>query len=217
VADVAFGLFPMAHQPLNLIRLFDFYLTMMFLISFVRRWDVYSNAARILIAVRGRWPRLIQRLREHKSIILNWSFFRPAILAFFLALFQLIASRMIWPYARLTASELLEEWWWLPIILVPLIPMLAVDTYFIVRVGRFDHDETMKYFDMAESWLRWKGPLVRMATLGIVNPQTMVDVELKKSLTEYQTTLTASLWWVIAQTAFRLAFGLTLWTVWAVE
>ena len=77
-----------------------------------------------------------------------------------------------------------------PIILVPLVPMLAVDLYFVVRVGRFDHDETVKYFDQAESWLGWKGPLVRVLTLGIVNPRKMVDEEVKKSLTEMQSTLT---------------------------
>src|SRR5580692_5042585 len=133
------------HHALNLIRLFDFYLSLMFLISFLRRWDVYLNAVRILITVRGRWPKLIHRLGEHRSIILNWTFFRPVILALLVTLLQLIASRMIWPYANLTAPELTEEWWWVPIILVALIPMLAVDIYFIIRVARFDHDETVKY------------------------------------------------------------------------
>ena len=205
-----------AHQPLNLIRLFDFYLTMMFLVSFLRRWEVYLNAVRVLIAVRGRWPKLINRLGEHKSIILNWSFIRPVIVALLLAVLQLIASRMIWPRAQLTTDQLSQEWWWIPIISLPLIPMLMVDTYFIIRVAKFDHDETLKYFDLAEQWLGWRGPLVRYVTLGIINPQKMVDVELKKSLTEYQTTLASSLWWVIVQTALRLTFGLTLWTVWAV-
>jgi len=205
------------HHPLNLIRLFDFYLALMFLISLVRRWDVYLNAVRLLIAVRGRWPKLIQRLGEHKSIILNWSFFRPALLALFVTLIQLIASRMIWPYANLTAPELSEEWYWIPIILLPLIPMLAVDIYFIVRVARFDHGETVKYFDMAEKWLGWKGPIIRWATLGYINPHKMVDEELKKSLTEYRSTLNATLWWVFTQTSLRVIFGLTLWTVWAVR
>jgi hypothetical protein len=202
-------------QPQNLIRLFDFYLALMFLISLVRRWAVYVNALRILVAVRGRWPKLIQRLREHKSVILNWSFFRPAAIALILMLLQLIASRLLWPQAVLTGPQLQHEWWLVPMILVPMIPMLLVDLYFIFRVGRFDHTETVKYFDQAERWLGWKGPLVRALTLGIVNPQKMVDDEVKKSLTEMQSTLAASLWWVIAQTTLRLAFGLTLWTVWA--
>jgi hypothetical protein len=168
-------------QPLNLIRLFDFYLAMMFLISFLRRWDVYIDAIRLLIRVRGRWPKLIQRLGEHKSIILNSSFFRPAFLALLLAIIQFIASRVIWPYAVLTAPQLYDEWWWIPVITIPLVPMLGVDIYFIIRVAKFDHDETVKYFDMAENWLRWKGLVVRLATLGIIDPKKMVDAELKKS------------------------------------
>jgi hypothetical protein len=204
-------------EPLNLIRLFDFYLAMMFMVSFLRRWDVYLNAVRLLIVVHGRWPRLIQRLGEHKSLILNRSFFRPALSALVLTILQLIASRMIWPDAVLTGPQLQAEWWWVLIILVPLVPMLAVDTYFLIRVGRFDHDETVKYFDQAETWLGWKGPLVRALSLGFVDPTRMVDDELRKTLTQYQSSLASSLWWVAAQTGLRLAFGLTLWTVWAIH
>src|SRR6476661_9962958 len=128
-------------QPQNLIRLFDFYLALMFVISLVRRWAVYVNALRILIAVRGRWPKLIQRLGEHKSVILNWSFFRPAAIALLLMLVQLIASRLVWPQAILTRPQLEREWWLVPVILVPMVPMLLVDLYIIFRVGKFDHGE----------------------------------------------------------------------------
>jgi hypothetical protein len=208
---------PGPDQPLNLIRLFDFYLVMMFLLSFVRRWDVYWNAIRLLVSVRGRWPKLLDRLADHKSLLLNWAFFRPAILAFILSVVQLVCSRWIFPKAVITGPQLQQEWWLVLIILVPLVPMLAVDLYFIIRVGKFDHGETVKYFDQAEEWLGWKGPLVRVLTLGIVNPKKMVDQEVQKSLTEMQTTIASSLWWVITQMSLRLAFGLTLWTLWAVH
>jgi hypothetical protein len=201
--------------PLNLIRVFDFYVTLMFVISLVRRWDVYLSAIRLLIAVRGRWPKLIARLSEHSSLILNRAFFRPALLALGLTITQLVASRLIFPKATLTGEQLRAEWWWVLVIVLPLVPMLLVDLYFVVRVGKFDHDETVKYFDQAENWLGWKGPLVRVLTLGIVNPQRMVDEEVRKSLTEYQSTLQSSLWWVSIQIGLRLTFGLTLWGVWA--
>jgi len=208
---------PPEPPPINLIRVFDFYVTLMFVISLVRRWDVYLNAIRILVTVRGRWPKLIARLAEHRSLILNRTFFRPALLALGLTLTQLIASRVIFPHAVLTADQLRSEWWWLIVIFAPLVPMLVVDFYFVIRVGKFDHDETVKYFDQAETWLGWKGPLVRVLTLGIVNPQQMVDEEVKKNLTEYQSTLQASLWWVSIQIGARLIFGLTLWSVWAIH
>jgi hypothetical protein len=203
--------------PLNLINLFEFYVIVMFLLSFLRRWRVYWDAIRLLVRVRGRWPRLVTALAEHKSLLLNWAFFRPVILALIVTVIQLVFSRLIYPQAVLTGPQLREELWLVPIILVPLIPMLAVDLYFIIRVGRFDHDETVKYFDQAESWLGWKGPVVRVLTLGIVNPRKMVDREVQKSLAEMQSTLSSSMWWVIAQMSLRLAFAVTLWTIWAVH
>lgn len=203
--------------PLNLIRVFDFYLALMALISLVRRWDVYWNALYILVAVRGRWPKLLQRLGEHQELLMNWTFFRPAVLAVFLTLVQLVCSRLLWPQAVLTAPALWREWWWLAVVVAAMLPMLVVDLYFIVRVGRFDRNETAKYLDQAETWLGWKGPLVRVLTLGVVNPQRMVDEEVKKSLAEIGTTVRASLWWVSVQIGLRVLFGLTLWTVWAVH
>lgn len=200
--------------PTNLIRVFDFYLALMFLISLVRRWGVYWDAVYILVAVRGRWPRLLQRLAEHQSLLLNWSFFRPVVLALCLTVAQMICSRLIWPRAVLTAADLRSEWWRVPVILLPMVPMLAVDLFFLVRVGRFDRSETVKYLDQAENWLGWKGPLVRVLTLGVVNPKRMVDTEVRKSLSEIGTTVQNSLWWVSAQIGLRLLFGLTLWTVW---
>ncbi|MBM3983087.1 MAG: hypothetical protein FJ304_23010 [Planctomycetes bacterium] len=208
---------PPEEPPLNLIRVFDFYVTLMFVISLVRRWDVYLNAIRVLLVVRGRWPKLIARLSEHKSLILNWPFFRPALLALVLTVVQLVASRLLFPRATLTGEQLRAEWWWIAVILVPMVPMLAVDMYFVVCVAKFDRAETVKYLDQAEGWLGWKGPLVRVLTLGVVNPHKMVDNEVKKNLTEYQSTLQASLWWVSVQIGLRLAFGLTLWGVWAIH
>ena len=73
---------PPEQPPVNLIRVFDFYVTLMFVISLARRWSVYVNAIRLLIAVRGRWPKLVARLSEHSSLILNRSFFRQSSCAY---------------------------------------------------------------------------------------------------------------------------------------
>ena len=202
-------------QPVNLIRVFDFYLALMFVISLVRRWEVYWDAVRIAFVVRGRWPRLMSRLADHGSLLLNWEFFRPAVLAFGLTLIQVVCSRAIWPHANLTGPELWDEAWWLAGVAVALLPMLAVDLYFVVSISRFDHAETVKYLDQAETWLGWRGPLVRIATLGMVDPTRMVDAEVRKSMAEFGATARSSLWWVSAQIGFRVLFGLTLWAAWA--
>ncbi|MBA2224729.1 MAG: hypothetical protein WHU94_04665 [Thermogemmata sp.] len=206
---------PNTPAPINLIRVFDFYLALMFLISLMRRWRVYYDALRLLLVVRGRWPKLLQRLAEHRSELLNWAFFRPVLAALLTMSLQLIASRLIWPQATLTWEQLQAEVWLIPVLLLPLLPMLAVDTYFLIRVGRFDHDETVRYLSLAENWLGWRGRLVRAATLGFVDPRRMVDAELCKTLREARTTFSLALWWVALQAALRILFGLTLWLIWA--
>lgn len=201
--------------PVNLIHVFDFYLALMFVISLVRRWEVYWDAVRLAVVVRGRWPRLMSRLADHGSLLLNWEFFRPAVLALGLMLIQMICSRMIWPTATLTGPDVRDDWWVLPVLLVAVLPMLAVDVYFVISVGTFDHAETVKYFDQAETWLGWRGPLVKIATLGMVDPTRMVDAEVRKSMADLGATARSSLWWVSAQIGCRVLFGLTLWAAWA--
>src|SRR5262245_65703893 len=66
---------------LNLIRVFDFYLAVMFLFSLLRRWRVYRDAMLILVSVRGRGPRLLDRMARYKGEVVNWGTFRPAVLA----------------------------------------------------------------------------------------------------------------------------------------
>jgi len=39
----------------------------------------------------------------------------------------------------------------------------------------------------------------------------MVDVEVQKALVEASKLINSSLWWVAAQVAMRIAFGLSLW------
>jgi len=207
---------PPEEQPINLIRVFDFYVTVMFLISLLRRWDVYLDAIKLLVGVRGRWPKLMGRLREHQSLLLNWSFFRPAILALLLTVAQLVVSRVIYPQAVVTFA-ILDAWWWYAAIIVTMVPMVAVDLYFLIYVAKFDRDAAEKQLDDAEGWLGGKGRLVRIFTLGIVNPKRIVDTELQKGLETARASLNRSLWWVSLQIALRMSFGLTLWTVWFVH
>jgi small-conductance mechanosensitive channel len=207
---------PPEPTPINLIRVFDFYVTVMFLISLLRRWDVYLDAFKLLIGVRGRWPKLMGRLREHQSLLLNWSFFRPAILALLLTVAQLVVSRVIYPQAVVTFA-ILDAWWWYAAIFLTMIPMVAVDLYFLIYVAKFDRDAAEKQLDDAEGWLGRKGRMVRIFTFGIVNPKRIVDSELQKGLESARASLNRSLWWVSLQIVLRMSFGLTLWTVWFVH
>jgi hypothetical protein len=203
-------------EAANLIRVFDFYLASMFLLSLARRYVVYWDAARILVSVRGRWPKLLERLRQHHGVLVTREVIRPLFVALALTVIQMICSRVIWPQATLTVRQVEESWWRLACVLVAAAPMVAVDVYFLVRVGRFDRTQTEQYLDLAEHWLAsWKTPLIRLGTLGYVNPDRMVEDELKKGLRQIGATVGWASRWVAVQVAFRVTFGLVIWLTWA--
>ncbi len=202
-------------EAANLIRLFDFYLWAMFLVSFARRYRVYYNTLRLLVVLRGRWPKLVDRLTEHHGVLFKGEVVKPLFLAIALTAIQMIASRLIWPQAELTVREVVESWT-VVLFFLAFLPMFAVDVYFLIRVGQFDRGETEKYLDQAEHWLgTWKAPMLKVVTLGYVNPHRMVDDEVKKSLEQIGQTVSWASWWVSAQVACRVAFGLVIWTLWA--
>jgi hypothetical protein len=94
--------------------------------------------------------------------------------------------------------------------------MVGVDLYSTFRVGEIDRSLLERYFDQAEYWLRsWVAPVVRIFTLGYINPRKMVAAEVRKALEEASKVLNTTLWWVSLQVALRVAFGLTLWLTWA--
>jgi hypothetical protein len=203
---------------LNLIHLFTFYLAAAFTLSTVRRLRQYHDVAQLALAAPNRWPRVLEQLRGHWFMFLTWATLRPAAVALGLLLAQMICSRLIWPTAHLTARELLAEWWLTPPVLIALAAMLAVDVYFIVRVGAIDRRETAEYLDEAEHWLTsWKGPVIQMVTLGYINPRQMVYVEVKKAVEEGRGLLHRTLWWVSAQAGLRTLYGLLLWAAWAIH
>lgn len=208
----------MTFASANLIRVFDFYLAAMLLLGLMRRWAVYRDTLLILVAVRGRWPKLLERMAGNKGAVLNWPTLRPAVLVLALMVVQMVASRGIWPQARILISELPDPWWQLIPFALTLAPMLAVDVYFLLVVGRFDRDETEKYFDYAERWAgSRKARAIRVLTFGRIDPDQRVNDEVKRGLTELGRTLSWAMWWVSIQMGCRLLFGLTIWGLWAIR
>jgi hypothetical protein len=204
----------MAH--LNLIRFLDFYLMFTFLAGTVRRVGQYLSIGRLVVSGPARWPQLLHLVKEHRTIFLTWSTVLPGFLALALSAVQLMASREIWPQAQLTAGELARHWLAVAV-LAPLgLAMFAVDLYGILVVGEVDRRDMEKYFDQAEYWLRSRtATVVRVFTLGFVNPRHMVAVEVQKALVEASRMLNTTLWWVTVQVGLRIAFGLALWLTWA--
>jgi len=203
-------------MAVNLIRLFDFYLAAMLLLGSWRRFGQYRTVAAIMFSAPGRWPNLLRVMKQHRAVFFTWATIRPALMALSLAVIQTVCSRLIWPQADLTIVDILRHWIMLPLLILTVVPMLGVDIYFLIRVGRIDRAETVQYLDMAEKWLTsWKAPVVRWATLGYIDPRRMVSEEVRKALEMISDLVNSNLKWMSLQMGLRVLFGLTLWLTWA--
>jgi hypothetical protein len=201
---------------INLIHFFDFYLLLTFVLGTLRRLGQYWNMASLVLKGPGRWPRLFKLVKEHRTLFMTWATILPGLLALTLSVVQLLASRWVWQGAQLTAGQLAEHL--LAAVAVGLVgaAMLVIDVYGIVVVGDMDRAEMENHFDQAEYWLRSRAAhVVRVFTLGFINPRLMVAVEVRKSLLEASRLLNTTLWWVSMQLGLRVLFGLTIWLTWA--
>ncbi len=200
----------------NLIQIFSFYLAVMFVLSLMRRWRIYRDSSVIALSMRGRWPKLVQRMGQHRAAFLNWTTFRPLILVIILMCIQFFASWVLWPQARLPLRSLPDPAWQLIPFLLTVIPMLSVDIYFLINVKEFDRFETERSFDQAERWAgSVRARFVRVITVGLVNPDRKVDEGVQKGLADLSLSMSRSMWWVSVQMVCRLLCGLTIWLLWA--
>ncbi len=203
-------------RNINLIHLFDFYLAVAFLGSTMLRVNQYRSILALVRAVPGRWPHLFDLVRRHGTIFLTWSTVLPAVLACTLSAVHMLACRLVWPHAALTLAALAEHWRPVPLVLAFGTAMLAVDYYVTFYFGKVDRELMQKYFDQAEYWLRsWTAPVVRVVTLGYINPRQMVAVEVRKALVQASALINRSFWWISVQVGLRIAFGLSLWLTYA--
>jgi hypothetical protein len=201
---------------LNLIRFLDFYLVFMFVMSIYRRLRQYHDVGKLVLAGPGRWPRLLELVKQHYGVFLTWRTAMPALLAGLLSVVQVLASRLFWPQAQLITGQLIDVWPALLAIAGIGLAMFSVDLYGLVGVGILDRAEMEKYFDQAEYWLRSKtAHVVRVFTFGRVNPRRMVADEVRKALLDVAQMLNTSLWWMTVQLGLRIAFGLSIWLTWA--
>jgi hypothetical protein len=148
---------------------------------------------------------------------MTWATILPGLVAFILFVLQWLASRMVWPAAGLTAAQLSGHWLAAVVIVFTGAGMFAMDVYGLVVVGKVDREQLDKHLDQAEYWLGSKtAHVVRVFTLGFINPRRMVAVEVRKHLTEASRLLNSTLWWVSLQLGLRIAFGLAIWVTWGV-
>lgn len=202
---------------LRLIPFFEFYLALVFVLGTLFRIQQYRSILGLVRRFPGRWPRLLELVRQHTGLFLTWGTVLPLLLSLGLLLVNSIATHWLWPQAMsFTLGELFRLWPTVPVVLVCGVATVAYDLYGYWTASDVDIPETERYFDQAEYWLRSKtATVVRIFTLGYVNPRAMVAVEVRSALVGASQVLNQTLWWVVIQTVLRIAFGLSLWLTYA--
>jgi hypothetical protein len=197
----------------HLFRYFEFYLSLLFLISTYLRIRQYRMVVGLVRGLSSRWPRLFQVVKQHGKMFLTRGTIFPLAVSLGLLLIQLLARKLVWPEAdAFTASELPDVWPAIPIIVIVGVAMAAFDAWATWTVGEIDRAQMEKYFDQAEFWLRSPASrIVHVVTFGFINPRKMVAVEVQAALVSASKLLNANLWWISLQAGLRIAFGLSLW------
>ncbi len=206
----------MSLAGLHLVRLFSFYLAGIFVIGSLLRLQQYRAILGLVGSFPGRWPRLLRLVRQHSNLFLTWGTVLPGLLTLALLLVHTLASQWLLPGAELTAGQLATCLTMLiPVVLLGL-AMVGFDVFMLTQSGAIDRAALEKHFDQAEYWLRsWTAPVVRVLSLGYVNPRRIVSNEVRKALESCSQLLNTTLWGMSLQTGLRIAFGLSLWCAWA--
>jgi hypothetical protein len=201
------------------ISLFSLYLAAAFILSTWLRLQQYRAVLSLISRLHTRWPNLTRLVLAHRSIFISWTTIRPLLMVLGLLLLNTLASQYIWPQAKdFRVADLAVLWPIVPVVLTCTAAMVLFDMSGAFQVTPIDTPETEKYLDQAESWLSgWRAPVVRIFTLGYINPRQMVAKEVRSALEGASSVLNSNLWWWTTQTALRIACGLSLWASYALQ
>jgi hypothetical protein len=202
---------------MNLMSLFQFYLGVIFILSIVLRRRQYRSLVELLAAGPARWPRLLDLLRQQRSLLLTWPTLVPVVLAFFLMALHSVMFNLVWPEAAVTLTHLTRHPAMLGWLLVFGAAMATVDAQATFSRWEFRKEDYEPLLDQAEYWLttRWASA-VKFLTFGRIDPHERVKQEIRRALAQAQGDLRDMFWNWSIQVGLRLAFGITLWLTWLI-
>jgi hypothetical protein len=208
----------MQWSHLNLIHVLSWYFLTALIVSTVLRWRNYRHMLGLIVAFPQRWPKLLDLVKQHREVFWQWPTILPVGCTLVLILTHLLASFFIWSQARVTPHDLVEHMLSGMIIILCGTLMFMFDGRLIFQVTHFDRLALESDFDKAERWLgSWKTPAVRFLTLGLVNPQKIVNAQVRDALLKANEIVNGQLWLWAFQFAIRFALGLTIWLTWIVN
>lgn len=203
-------------NTLNLLDVFNYYLVLGFVITLAFNIRRYRAMLGLMWGFPNRWPKLLELVKKHRTILLGW----PTVLAigitFALMLSNSLAIHLIWVHAQVTFEGLWGRWLPFAAIILLALLMLFLDSKAIFSIRRFERAALEEKLDKAESWLKsWAGPALRVVTFGFVNPRRIVGAEVQKALVDANWLVIGGMWRWSLRIGMQLAVGLCLWLTWA--
>lgn len=204
-------------MTLDLIGAFNWYLALAFVVGTALRTRNSLALLAMVYRSAGRWPKLRALVATHRAIFLRWPTVVPLAVTLALTLANAFAVRFVWPDARVTPGDLMAHTVALAAATVAGGLMGFLDFRAVFVFARLDRPKVEAVLDRAEHWLgSWKVHAVRAVTLGLINPRRIVGERVRVALVDACLAANGQLWATSLQVVARLAFGLTLWVIWAV-
>ncbi len=202
-------------DALNLLDVFNYYLIIAFIASTAINIRRYRAILGFLCSFPGRWPKLLELMKKHRSIFFGWPTLLAILLAFILMLSNSLAIRLLWTQARVTFEQLAAHWLSIAAAVAAGGLMVFLDCKALWSVTHFDRAALEVNLDRAESWLKsWAAPVLRIATFGFINPRKIVGVEVQRALADANWVLIGGMWRLSLRTVVHFAVGLSLWLTW---
>jgi len=203
-------------DALNLLRVFNYYLILGFIVSTGVNCRTYWAMIRLMCGFPNRWPKLLELVKKHRTIFLGWPTLLAIGLALMLMLGNSLAIHLVWVQAKVTVDELWGRWLPLAAVLISAGLMFLLDCKAIFSVSRFDRAALEETLDQAESWMKsWMAPALRMVTLGFIHPRKIVSAEVQGALASANWIMIGGMWRLSLRTGMQVAVGLSLWLTWA--
>ncbi|HKI36641.1 MAG TPA: hypothetical protein VKA46_32600 [Gemmataceae bacterium] len=202
---------------LNLIDVLTYYLILSFVVGTAVRLRNYRAIGGFIYRFPERWPKLLGLVKHYRAIFLRWPTLLPIGLTLALTLANMIASRLVWSHATVSVEDLWGRWIALLAVTTSAGLMGFLDCRAMFFFGRFNRAALEADLDRAEHWLQtWKAPALRVLTFGLINPRKLVNEQLRQALVDASLAVNGQMWRWSLQIGMRLAFGLALWSTWAV-
>jgi hypothetical protein len=195
----------------NLLKVFLWYITLLFFVSMGLRLRFYHSVYVIAQHVRFSCPRVFSLINEHWFICL-----RDGLLTWFSIYLTLLGpyvllNQFVWPKANVSLADLQDVHHGLVTLLLALIGvMLAIDGILLAQVSVIDTERVRNDLTWSDGWLGGKLNFL-LAHMGKWNPiKWYADKVTHENMRWLNKVFRNSIWSMIVQLAIRMAVAVFL-------